>query len=60
MAKETAREAARREVNEERFASDKEEYKVKLTQLADAKKIVANVEREIEDLDARIAESTTD
>ncbi len=60
MAKETAREAAKREVREERFEADKEEYKAKLTQLADAEVIVGNIKREIEDLDARIAESSTD
>ncbi len=56
MGKPTAREEAIREVAKERFDEDKEEYKDKLKQLADAEKIVSNIKREIEDLDVRISE----
>lgn len=56
MGKPTAKEEAVREVEKERFDADKEEYKEKLVSLADAEKIVSNIKREIEDLDARISE----
>lgn len=59
MGRPSAKDEALREVAKERFDADKEEYKTKLVQLADAEVIVGNIKREIEDLDARIAESTT-
>jgi hypothetical protein len=54
----TAKQEAQEEVKQEKFNADKEEYKMKLVQLAGAVKIVANFRREIEDLDARIQESS--
>jgi transcription termination factor NusB len=53
----TAKEEALKEVEKERFNADKEEYKTKLVQLARAEKVVANIKREIEDLDAKISEA---
>lgn len=51
----TAKEMAEKEVKEERFEADKEKYKSKLNQLSTAKEVVTNIEREIEDLDAKIS-----
>jgi hypothetical protein len=51
-----AKKEAAEEVEQEKFELAKTEYKEKLTQLADAEKIVANIKREIEDLDAKISE----
>jgi transcription termination factor NusB len=53
----TAKEMAEKEVKEELFEADKEEYKAKLKQLATAVNVVQNIRREIEDLDAKISEA---
>lgn len=53
----TVKQMAEKEVLEEKFEADKKEYKSKLKQLATAKKVVTNIEREIEDLDAKISEA---
>lgn len=46
-----AKEQALNEVKEEKFDAATAKYKQKLRQLANAKKVVENIEREIEDLD---------
>ena len=48
--------SARKEVLEERFKELKETYKRKLRQVADAKRILANLEREMVDIELQIAE----
>lgn len=47
----TAKEEAIAEVKDEETQKAKREYKLKLKELAGAKKVVTNIERELEDLD---------
>lgn len=49
-------EQAQKEVREEREAEAKEQVKDKLKELDDAKAVVRNVERELEDLYAELGE----
>ncbi len=46
-----AKEEAVKEVESEKFEIAKDTYKLKLEQLSNAKKVVANVERELTELD---------
>ncbi|MHA2040210.1 MAG: hypothetical protein ACW98X_27755 [Promethearchaeota archaeon] len=51
-----AREEAEKEFQEEKFKGAKSKIKEKLKQLDKAKKIVSNIERELEDLYVEIAD----
>jgi non-homologous end joining protein Ku len=50
----TAKQIAKEEVEKEQFDKNKDRYKAKLTDLIAAKKVVKNLERELEDLDDEI------
>ncbi len=50
----TAKQIAKEEVEKEQFDKNKDRYKSKLTDLIAAKKVVKNLERELEDLDDEI------
>lgn len=52
----TAKEEAIAEVAEEETQKAKREYKLKLKELAGAKKVVTNIERELEDLDDKYSQ----
>lgn len=48
---------AQKEFDEERTKEAKEKYKRKLKELATAEKVVANIKREIEDLDDELSQN---
>lgn len=50
------KEAAIQEVDKEKMDEAKNRYKIKLKQLEDARKVVRNVEREIEDLEDELSQ----
>ena len=52
------REAARKEIAEEQSKKAKDALKAKLRNLEAAKQVVRNIEREIEDLEASIADGS--
>lgn len=50
-----ALEEAKKEISEEKFKKAKERYKTKLRELEQAKTIVANLNRELEDLEMELS-----
>jgi hypothetical protein len=53
----TIKEQAKQEFEEERSKEAKEKIKKKLRELAAAKKVVTNIEREIEDLEDELSQA---
>ena len=49
-------EAALKEVNEEKMTAAKNKVKAKMRELSSAKKVVANIERELEDIYADLGQ----
>jgi hypothetical protein len=51
-----AKEEAQKEISEEQMKDAKNKYKKKLREISAARKIVANLERELEDLEIELSQ----